>query len=55
MTFNATYLGSNGWIIKFKKTSLIIDPWLKGDLILSQGSIIKLVFLNFINQPFDPR
>ena len=22
---------------------------------LSQGSIIKLVFLNFISQPFDPR
>ena len=22
---------------------------------LSQGSIIKLVFLNFISQPFEPR
>jgi len=28
MTFEATYLGSNGWFIKFKKTNLIIDPWL---------------------------
>ena len=37
MTFEATYLGSNGWIIKFKKTNLIIDPWLKGDLIFPPG------------------
>jgi len=37
MTFEATYLGSNGWLIKFKKTSLIIDPWLKGDLIFPPG------------------
>ena len=37
MTFEATYLGSNGWLIKFKKTNLIIDPWLKGDLIFPLG------------------
>ena len=37
MTFEATYLGSNGWFIKFKKTNLIIDPWLKGDLIFPPG------------------
>ena len=37
MTFEATYLGSNGWFIKFKKTKLIIDPWLKGDLIFPPG------------------
>jgi hypothetical protein len=37
MTFKATYLGSNGWLIKFKKTNLIIDPWLKGDLIFPPG------------------
>ena len=37
MAFEATYLGSNGWIIKFKKTNLIIDPWLKGDLIFPPG------------------
>ena len=37
MTFEATYLGSNGWFIKFKKTNLIIDPWLKGDLIFQPG------------------
>ena len=38
MTIEATYLGSNGWLIKFKKTNLIIDPWLKGDLIFPQVS-----------------
>ena len=37
MTIEATYLGSNGWFIKFKKTNLIIDPWLKGDLIFPPG------------------
>jgi len=37
MTFEATYLGSNGWLINFKKTNLIIDPWLKGDLIFPPG------------------
>ena len=37
MTFEATYLGSNGWFIKFKKLNLIIDPWLKGDLIFPPG------------------
>ena len=37
MTFEATYLGSNGWFIKFKKTNLIIDPWLKGDLVFPLG------------------
>jgi len=26
MTLEATYLGSNGWLIKFEKTNLIIDP-----------------------------
>ena len=37
MAFEATYLGSNGWLIKFKNTNLIIDPWLKGDLIFPPG------------------
>ena len=37
MTFEATYLGSNGWLIKFKRTNLIIDPWLKGDLTFPPG------------------
>ena len=37
MTFEAIYLGSNGWIIKFEKTNLIIDPWLTGDLVFPPG------------------
>ena len=37
MTFKATYLGSNGWLIKFKNTNLLIDPWLTGDLIFPPG------------------
>ena len=37
MTFEATYLGSNGWLIRFNKNNLIIDPWLKGDLIFPPG------------------
>ena len=37
MTFEATYLGSNGWLIKFDKTNVIIDPWLTGDLVFPPG------------------
>ena len=37
MTFKATYLGSNGWIIEFKKARIVIDPWLNGDLIFPLG------------------
>ena len=37
MTFEATYLGSNGWLIKFDNTNLIIDPWLTGDLVFPPG------------------
>ena len=37
MTFEAKYLGSNGWFIKFGKTNLIIDPWLTGDLVFPPG------------------
>ena len=37
MTFEAKYLGSNGWLIKFENTNLIIDPWLTGDLIFPPG------------------
>ena len=38
MTFKATYLGSNGWIIEFKKARIVIDPWLIGDLIFPPGA-----------------
>ncbi len=37
MTFKATYLGSNGWIIEFKEAKIIIDPWILGDLIFPPG------------------
>ena len=37
MTFKATYLGSNGWIIEFKKARIVIDPWLLGDLTFPPG------------------
>ena len=37
MTFKATYLGSNGWLINFKETNILIDPWLTGDLIFPPG------------------
>ena len=37
MTFKATYLGSNGWVIEFKKAKIVIDPWLIGDLIFPPG------------------
>jgi len=37
MAFKATYLGSNGWIIEFKKAKIVIDPWLLGDLIFPPG------------------
>ena len=38
MTFKATYLGSNGWIIEFSDTKIIIDPWLTGDLVFPLGN-----------------
>ena len=37
MTFKATYLGANGWIVEFKNAKIIIDPWLLGDLIFPPG------------------
>ena len=37
MTFKATYLGSNGWIVDFKQSKIIIDPWLIGDLVFPLG------------------
>ena len=37
MSFKATYLGSNGWIIEFSKSKIVIDPWLIGDLVFPPG------------------
>jgi len=38
MAFKATYLGSNGWIIEFKNSRIVIDPWLLGDLVFPPGA-----------------
>lgn len=52
MPFNAQYLGSNGWLIKFEKTNLLIDPWLTGDLVFPpgewffKGSLDKDIIIN---------
>ena len=37
MSFKATYLGSNGWIIEFLSNKIIIDPWLQGELVFPPG------------------
>ena len=37
MTFKATYLGSNGWVIEFADSKIVIDPWLMGDLVFPPG------------------
>ena len=37
MSFKATYLGSNGWIIEFSNAKVVIDPWIKGDLVFPPG------------------
>ena len=37
MSFKATYLGSNGWIVEFKDLKIVIDPWLEGDLVFPLG------------------
>ena len=37
MPFKATYLGSNGWIVEFDKVKMVIDPWIKGDLVFPLG------------------
>ena len=54
MTFQATYLGSNGWIIEFKRTKIVIDPWLLGDLIFPPGGwFFKGTLKNEIPTPRD--
>jgi len=38
MALEATYLGANGWLIEFGPFKILIDPWLRGDLIFSKTS-----------------
>tara|TARA_Y100001968_G_scaffold306954_1_gene324271 strand:+ start:32132 stop:32845 length:714 start_codon:yes stop_codon:yes gene_type:complete len=52
MKFKATYLGSNGWIVEFEKVNIVIDPWLKGDLIFPLGEwFFKGTLINEIPTP----
>ena len=52
MTFKATYLGSNGWIIEFKKARIVIDPWLIGDLTFPPGGwFFKGILIDEIPTP----
>tara|TARA_B100000214_G_scaffold367097_1_gene336852 strand:- start:644 stop:1387 length:744 start_codon:yes stop_codon:yes gene_type:complete len=37
MTFSAKYLGSSGWLISLGNFKILIDPWLKGNLIFPPG------------------
>jgi len=54
MTFKATYLGANGWIIEFKEARIVIDPWLLGDLIFPPGGwFFKGTLRNEIPAPND--
>ena len=54
MTFKATYLGANGWIVEFKNAKIIIDPWLLGELIFPPGGwFFKGTLKNEIPTPND--
>ena len=37
MSIKATYYGANGWLIELRKTRILIDPWLNGDLTFPPG------------------
>ena len=37
MTFLAKYFGSSGWLIELDDFRILIDPWLRGDLVFSPG------------------
>ncbi len=32
-----TYFGANGWLLEFDETSILIDPWLRGELNFKPG------------------
>ena len=54
MAFKATYLGSNGWIIEFKTSRIVIDPWLIGDLVFPPGGwFFKGTLKNEIPTPYN--
>ena len=37
MKTSATYYGANSWLIELQGIKILIDPWLKGDLIFPPG------------------
>ena len=37
MTIKATYYGANGWFIEIGNIKILIDPWLKGELVFPPG------------------
>jgi hypothetical protein len=37
MTLAATYLGANGWLLEFDGLRVLVDPWLRGDLVFPPG------------------
>ncbi len=38
MALGATYYGANGWLLEFGELRVLVDPWLKGDLVFNLGS-----------------
>ena len=34
---HATYLGANGWLLEFGGLRVLVDPWLRGDLVFPPG------------------
>ncbi len=52
MTLSAKYLGANGWLLTIGTMRIVVDPWLKGDLILSPFDwLIKGQLKNDLNIP----
>lgn len=47
MRLLATYFGSNGWLLEFGSTRVLVDPWLTGSLVFPPGAwLLKGELLN---------
>ena len=54
MALKATYYGANGWLLDFDCTRILLDPWLKGDLVFQPGAwLIKGTRSKVKNMPTD--
>ncbi|KGG15520.1 MULTISPECIES: MBL fold metallo-hydrolase [unclassified Prochlorococcus] len=51
MNFDASYLGSSGWLIDLNGFRILIDPWLKGDLVFPPG---PWLIRGTLNREIDP-